>query len=132
VRDAKAASIMCGFNAVNGLPSCADPFLLQTLLRDFWGFNEERWVTADCDAIEFMFDQRHFVPDFAHAAATGMNAGADLDCGTTYGDNLGAALDMGLVNVSTIARALTRQYASFMRCVFSSSQIRLSHQSSRR
>ncbi|KAJ7810708.1 glycoside hydrolase family 3 protein [Mycena olivaceomarginata] len=115
VRDAKAASIMCGFNAVNGLPSCADPFLLQTLLRDFWGFNEERWVTADCDAIEFMFDQRHFVPDFAHAAATGMNAGADLDCGTTYGDNLGAALDMGLVNVSTIARALTRQYASFMR-----------------
>ncbi|KAJ7850775.1 glycoside hydrolase family 3 protein [Mycena olivaceomarginata] len=115
VRDAKAASIMCGFNAVNGLPSCADPFLLQTLLRDFWGFNEERWVTADCDAIEFMFDQRHFVPDFAHAAAAGMNAGADLDCGTTYGDNLGAALDMGLVNVSTIARALTRQYASFMR-----------------
>ncbi|KAJ7769325.1 beta-xylosidase [Mycena metata] len=115
VRDAKAGAVMCGFNALNGLPSCADPFLLQTILRDFWGFGEERWVTADCDAIEFMFDQMHFVPDFVHAAAAGMNAGTDLDCGTTYGDNLGAALNMSLVNVSTIARALTRQYASFVR-----------------
>ncbi|KAJ7604725.1 glycoside hydrolase family 3 protein [Mycena polygramma] len=115
VRDAKAGSVMCAFNAVNGLPSCADPFLLQTVLRDFWGFDEERWVVADCDAIEFMFDQMHFVPDFVHAAAAGMNAGTDIDCGTTYGDNLGAALNMSLVNVSTIARALTRQYSSLIR-----------------
>ncbi|KAJ7056599.1 glycoside hydrolase family 3 protein [Mycena amicta] len=114
-RDAKAGAIMCGFNALNGLPSCADPFLLQTVLRDFYGFNEERWTVADCDAIEFMFDQMHFVPDFVHAAAAGMNAGVDLDCGTTYGDNLGAAINMSLVNASTIANALTRQYASLIR-----------------
>ncbi|KAF7312125.1 putative exo-1,4-beta-xylosidase bxlB [Mycena indigotica] len=116
-RDAKAGAIMCGFNALNGLPSCADPFLLQTVLRDFYGFNEERWTVADCDAIEFMFDQMHFVPDFTHAAAAGMNAGVDLDCGTTYGDNLGTAIKMSLVNASTIASALKRQYASLIRQV---------------
>ncbi|KAK7046334.1 glycoside hydrolase family 3 protein [Favolaschia claudopus] len=118
VRDAKAFSVMCAFNALNGLPSCADPFLLQTVLRDHLGFDEERWVVADCDAIEFLFDQRHFVTDFVHAAAVGMNAGTDIDCGTTFGDNLGAALNMGLVNTTRLSTALSRQYASLMRLGF--------------
>ena len=51
VRDAKVASVMCSYNAVNGLPSCASPFLLQTVLRDHWGFTDDRWVTSDCDAV---------------------------------------------------------------------------------
>lgn len=36
VRDAKVASVMCSFNAVNGIPSCANSFLLQDVLRDHW------------------------------------------------------------------------------------------------
>ena len=33
IRDAKVASIMCSYNAVNGIPSCAHQFLLQTIAR---------------------------------------------------------------------------------------------------
>jgi beta-D-xylosidase 4 len=33
IRDAKVASIMCSYNAVNGIPSCANQFLLQILAR---------------------------------------------------------------------------------------------------
>jgi beta-D-xylosidase 4 len=33
IRDAKVASIMCSYNSVNGIPSCANQFLLQTLAR---------------------------------------------------------------------------------------------------
>jgi beta-D-xylosidase 4 len=33
IRDAKVASIMCSYNAVNGIPSCANKFLLQTIAR---------------------------------------------------------------------------------------------------
>ena len=33
IRDAKVASIMCSYNAVNGVPSCANPFILQTIAR---------------------------------------------------------------------------------------------------
>jgi beta-D-xylosidase 4 len=33
VRDAKVASIMCSYNAVNGVPSCANQFLLETIAR---------------------------------------------------------------------------------------------------
>ncbi|KAJ7202796.1 beta-xylosidase [Mycena pura] len=114
VRDARVGSVMCSYNAVNGIPSCADTFLLQTLLRDTWGFDDERWVTSDCDAISNFIDHK-FVTDLPHAAAAAMNAGTDVDCGTTYGNNLAAAVNMSLVNVSTIARALTRQYTSLTR-----------------
>ena len=33
IRDAKVASIMCSYNAVNGVPSCANKFLLDTIAR---------------------------------------------------------------------------------------------------
>ncbi|KAJ7075849.1 glycoside hydrolase family 3 protein [Mycena belliarum] len=114
VRDAKVASVMCSYNAVNGVPSCADAYLLKTILRDFWGFDEERWVTSDCDAVGNFIDHK-FVADLPHAAADGIKAGTDIDCGSTYGNNLAAALNMSLLNVSDIATALTRQYASLVR-----------------
>jgi beta-D-xylosidase 4 len=33
IRDAQVASIMCSFNAVNGVPSCANKLLLKTIAR---------------------------------------------------------------------------------------------------
>jgi beta-D-xylosidase 4 len=33
IRDARGATIMCSYNAVNGIPSCANRFLLQTIAR---------------------------------------------------------------------------------------------------
>jgi len=33
IRDAKVASIMCSYNAVNGVPSCGNQFILQTISR---------------------------------------------------------------------------------------------------
>jgi beta-D-xylosidase 4 len=114
VRDAKVASVMCSYNAVNGVPSCADTYLLQTILRDFWGFDQNRWVTSDCDAVSNFIDHK-FVTDLPHAAAVGIKAGTDVNCGSTFGNNLAAALSMGLVNVSDISGALTRQYASLVR-----------------
>ena len=33
IRDAKVASIMCSYNAINGIPACANEFLLKTIAR---------------------------------------------------------------------------------------------------
>jgi beta-D-xylosidase 4 len=33
IRDARVASIMCSLNAINGVPACADKFLIQTIAR---------------------------------------------------------------------------------------------------
>ncbi|MEV5574097.1 glycoside hydrolase family 3 C-terminal domain-containing protein [Spirillospora sp. NPDC052269] len=38
VRDAKVGSVMCGYNLVNGLPSCSNTPLLDGVLRKQWGF----------------------------------------------------------------------------------------------
>lgn len=41
VRDAKVRSVMPSYNAVNGVPSAVNSFLLQTLVRDSWDFIED-------------------------------------------------------------------------------------------
>ncbi len=50
VRDALAASIMCSYNAVNGVPACANVDLLQHTLREEWGF--KGFVVSDCAAVQ--------------------------------------------------------------------------------
>jgi beta-glucosidase len=49
VTQAKAGSVMCAYNAVDGAPACANTMLLQDRLRKDWGFNG--YVTSDCAAI---------------------------------------------------------------------------------
>ena len=38
VREGHAASIMCSYNAVNGVPSCANGAIQNDIVRDQWGF----------------------------------------------------------------------------------------------
>lgn len=42
VRDAKVASIMCSYNAVNGIPSCASEYLMQDITRNYFGLGEDQ------------------------------------------------------------------------------------------
>ena len=51
----------------------------------------------------------NYSKDAAHAAASGIKAGCDLDCGSTYKQsNLQTALDQSLMNYSDIDLALGR------------------------
>jgi len=38
VREGSGASIMCSYNAVNGVPSCANDLIQNKIVRDQWGF----------------------------------------------------------------------------------------------
>ncbi|KAM5542772.1 hypothetical protein V8D89_003733 [Ganoderma adspersum] len=115
VRDAKVASVMCSYNAVNGIPSCANKFLLQDVLRDYWGFGADRWVTSDCDAVSNIYSPHNYTNDPAQAAADALLAGTDIDCGTFSSEYLPEALSRGLVNTTDLKRAAVRQYASLVR-----------------
>jgi len=115
VRDAKVASVMCSYNAVNGVPSCANSYLLQSILRDSWGFDDTRWVTSDCDAVDNIINGHNFTATLPEAAAAALKAGTDVDCGNTYAQQLPAALNQSLITVEDLQRALTRQYASLVR-----------------
>lgn len=39
VKEGKVASVMCSYNQVNGVPTCADPNLLKKTVRGVWGLD---------------------------------------------------------------------------------------------
>ena len=114
-RDAKVGAVMCSYNAINGLPACADSYLLEDVLREHWGWNEDQWVTSDCDAVGNIWTNHKFTQTAAEAAADALNAGTDLDCGTTYPANLGPAAAQGLYQNATLDNALVRLYSSLVK-----------------
>jgi beta-glucosidase len=54
VTEAKAGSVMCAYNSINGQPACANEFLLDDQLRGKWNF--QGYVVSDCGAVRNIFD----------------------------------------------------------------------------
>ncbi|KAK4508093.1 hypothetical protein PRZ48_001831 [Zasmidium cellare] len=115
-RDSNVGAFMCSYNALNGVPTCADPWLLQTVLREHWNWTaEEQWVTSDCDAVQNVFLPHEYGKTREEAAALSLKAGTDINCGTYYQEHLPAAYDQGLINTTDLDTALIRQYSSLVR-----------------
>src|SRR4249919_2965098 len=73
-----AGSIMCAYNAINGEPACASPFLLQHTLRGAWDF--QGYVVSDCDAVRNIFNGHHYRPTQPQASAISVIRGMDNEC----------------------------------------------------
>src|SRR5579863_6539280 len=103
---AGAATFMSAFNALNGLPSTANRFLLQDVLRDSWRFNG--FVVSDYTAV--MELRNHGIaPDAATAATKALLAGVDVDMMSHYYDaELPALIKSGRVPISAIDEAVRR------------------------
>jgi len=108
--------VLNAIDSVNGVPTCADPYLLQTILREHWGWtNEEQWVTSDCDAIQNIYLPHEWAPTREQAVADALIAGTDVNCGTYMPNHLPGAFAQGLVNETVLDQALVRQYSSLVR-----------------
>lgn len=112
--DGKADSIMCAYNAIDGVPACASDLLLNQVLRKDWKF--DGFVTSDCGAVDDFFQQKahHTSPDKEHAAATAVLMGTDTNCGSTY-KALPAAVQSGLLKESDLDRTLERLFVARIR-----------------
>ncbi|NNM84736.1 MAG: carbohydrate-binding protein [Phycisphaerales bacterium] len=106
VKDGKVFSVMAAYNSVWGIPCAANRMLLTELLRERWGF--EGYVVSDCDAVADIYRTHHYVHTPAHAAALAVEAGMDLNCGNTYSQSLGVAVQQGLVSEKAVRAALVR------------------------
>ena len=106
VQEGRALGIMCSYNAVNGIPMCANEMLLTDVLRTEWGF--DGYVTSDCGAINDITANHHYAPDGVTAAAQGLKAGCDTDCGGVYGGNTVKAVGAGLLSEATVDTSLVR------------------------
>jgi beta-glucosidase len=112
--DAKAASLMCAYNAVYGKPACASPELLQQLVRKDWGF--EGFVVSDCGAIDDIATGHRKTATNVEAVAAAIEAGTDLAC--TFKDeylDIPKAVAAGLLSEAEVDRALARVLAGRMR-----------------
>jgi beta-glucosidase len=104
ISQAGAAAMMCSYNAIGPVPSCAND-LLQKRVREGWGF--QGYVVSDCDAVGNLTGSHHYTADAAHGAAAALNAGTDLDCGSSY-SALNEAFAQHIVAEQTIDRSLHR------------------------
>lgn len=115
VRDAKVGSVMCAYNAVDGIPACASEYLLQDVLRDGFGFTEDfNYVVSDCDAVENVFDPHNYASNLTEAAALSLNAGTDLDCGSSY-NVLNASVEAALTSEAALNQSLVRLYSALIK-----------------
>jgi beta-glucosidase len=114
VTEGHADSVMCAYNAIDGLPACANKNLLEEHLRKAWGFNG--YVTSDCGAVDdFFMPKTHMTsPDAEHAAATAVLAGTDTNCGNTY-NALTKAVKEGLISEAAIDVAVKRLFTARFR-----------------
>lgn len=113
IEDGKAQSIMSAYNAINGVPSTANKWLLSTVLRDEWGF--KGFVVSDCGAPTYLVKSHYFVTNKEQAAKAALEAGLDLECGDDiYAKHLLPAFKAGLVSKESIdiaaARVLTVRF----------------------
>ncbi|WP_081897760.1 glycoside hydrolase family 3 protein [Massilia sp. BSC265] len=118
--DAKAGSIMCAYNRVNGQPACGSGLLMQDVLRGAWGF--KGYVVSDCDAVTDISEHYKYAPDPAAAVAVALKAGTDNECSTKTLGALGDIQDLGkrhreawqrgLIGMDDIDRALVRLFSA--------------------
>lgn len=115
VTEGHAESVMCAYNAVDGVPACANERLLQHTLRDAWKFQGH--VVSDCGAVADIHAQgaHHFAKTPEQAVALAVRAGTDLIC--DFGNNPTAqpattvsAVQQGLLSEAELDRALYRLF----------------------
>jgi beta-glucosidase len=118
--DARAGSVMCAYNRVDGQPACASDDLLEDVLRGAWGF--DGYVVSDCDAVRDIDANHHYAPDPAASVAAALRLGVDSECHTaTLSDTAGLearyreAIERGLITETDVDRALVRLFSARLR-----------------
>ena len=118
VTRARVEAVMCAYNAVDGVPACANTALLADRLRRDWGFSGH--VVSDCAAIADVFlpTSHGYVKTAEQAAAVSLKAGTDLFCGEFGPDKssdiapIVDAVRHGLVGEAQLDQAVRRLFVA--------------------
>lgn len=104
VQEGKALGVMCSYNSLNGVPTCADP-LLKHMLRDVWGF--KGYVTSDTGALSDIYKQHKYVSTGEKAVCAALaDGGTDISSDSLYHDYLLKAIQGGSCSRKDVDAAL--------------------------
>jgi beta-glucosidase-like glycosyl hydrolase len=102
--EGNAKGVMCSYNAVNGVPTCANP-LLSKVLRETWNFTG--YVSSDTGAVQDISDAHHYVSSREEGACAAIRNGrCDLDSGSIYMSSLLAGVKDGHCSMDDVRKAL--------------------------
>jgi beta-glucosidase len=107
VKEAHVMSVMASYNEIDGMPSHANSWLLNDVLRGEWGF--DGYVVADYYAIPELM-RRHAVADsMKSAAAQALAAGVDIELPNPGAyPNLVELVEAGEVDEALVDQAVRR------------------------
>lgn len=120
VTQGKALSVMCAYNAVDGVPACANTSLLKDYLRGAWKFQGH--IVSDCGAVADIHSvgAHRYVKTPEEAVAAAVKAGTDVLC--EFGGTPTAApattvraVEQGLLAEADLDRAVQRLLAARIR-----------------
>ena len=116
--DAGADTAMCSFNAINGVPGCANDYLMNDVLKGRWnfdGFVESDWTavaeTRACPPVNPNEGEcgHGVAADGPAAAALALNAGTDSEMTSTFYRDFGEQLlNSGRISQERIDDAVRR------------------------
>ncbi|KAG5794866.1 hypothetical protein H9Q69_006097 [Fusarium xylarioides] len=110
-RDAKVGSIMCAYNAVNGIPACANSYLQETILRGHWNWTRDNnWITSDCGAMQDIWQNHKYVKTNAEGAKVAFENGMDSSCEYTTTSDVSDSYKQGLLTEKLMDRSLKRLF----------------------
>ncbi|KAG8503898.1 hypothetical protein CXB51_001855 [Gossypium anomalum] len=113
VREGGGSCMMCAYNRVNGVPSCADPNLLSKTVRGEWDFRG--YIASDCDAVAIIYDAQGYAKSPQDAVADVLRAGMDVNCGSYLQKYTKSAILQEKLPESQVDRALHNLFAIRMR-----------------
>lgn len=104
--EAGALSIMTAYNAIDGIPCTANPFLLKDILREQWGF--QGFVVSDLGSVNGLAGNHGIAGSLAEAAELALNAGVDNDLGGSAFARLEQSLASNGVTQARLDEAVKR------------------------
>jgi beta-glucosidase len=107
VQQDQNGAVMSSYNEVNGVPSAANAYLNDTLMRVTFGF--QGYFTGDCDAVNEIRQRHQWQPDGASHPVTDveqfaytLGSGEDAECNAGYRDGTASSYQ-GPTSPSTTA-----------------------------
>jgi len=115
VKNGEAAGIMCSYNRINGVPSCANEILLKQILRENWNF--DGYVSSDSGAIDDIQLRHAYTNNWNSTIRVALQAGCDIESaswgqkgawrtGGKYIDYIPHAVRSGVLDEALVNEAL--------------------------
>ncbi len=99
--------VMCAYQRLDDDPCCGSNRLLQTILRDEWGF--KYLVVSDCGAISDFYESHKSSSSPVTASAKATLAGTDVECGYGYAyRSIPEAVRRGLITEAEVDKHVVR------------------------